>query len=61
MVSPVVDQKLTFSFLFLSHLQTVEVLLRILPLAGDTSELMVTVIGSALLSALPLPSLCESC
>lgn len=60
MVSPVVDQKLTFSFLFLSHLQTVEVLLRILPLAGGTSELMVTVI----LLRPPVcssSSLCESC
>lgn len=57
MVSPTVDQKLTFSFLFLSRLQTVEILLRILPLAGGTRELMVAVIGLCppdLLFLLPL-------
>lgn len=57
MVSPTVDQKLTFSFLFLSRLQTIEILLRILPLAGGTRELMVAVIGLCppdLLFLLPL-------
>lgn len=60
MVSPTVDQKLTFSFLSLSHLQTVEILLRILPLAGGTRELMVAVIGLCP-PACSSSSLCESC
>lgn len=46
MVSPIVDQKLTFSFLFLSHLQTVEILLRILPLAGGILSLWLLSLGS---------------
>lgn len=52
------DQKLTFSSLFLFCSQTIEVLLRILPFADDISELMVAIIPLhtvILTSALPLP------